>query len=60
MRRRAITASLARWTKSKASIGEVFAIMGALADLSVDVQRILKYLEGEDDDEEEEEDLPDA
>ncbi len=39
---------------------EVLAIMGALADLTVDVRRILAYLQGEDDDEAEEEDLPDA
>jgi hypothetical protein len=40
--------------------GEVFAIMGALADLKADVKTILGYIEEEDDGEEEEEDLPDA
>ncbi len=39
---------------------EVLAIMGALADLTVDVTKILRYIEGEDDDETQEEDLPDA
>jgi hypothetical protein len=39
---------------------EVLAIMGALADLHVDVNTILRYIQGEDDDEAEEEDLPDA
>jgi hypothetical protein len=39
---------------------EVFAIMGALADVMVDVRTILAYFEGDDDDEAEEEDLPDA
>ena len=39
---------------------EVLAIMGALADLTVDVTKILRYIEGDDDDEAEEEDLPDA
>ena len=38
---------------------EVLAIMGALADLTVDVTKILRYIEGEDD-ETQEEDLPDA
>jgi hypothetical protein len=33
--------------------------MGVLADIDVNVKRILAYIEG-DDDEEEEEDLPDA
>jgi hypothetical protein len=36
--------------------GEVIAIMGALADLNVKVDRILDYIEGGDDDEEEETD----
>jgi hypothetical protein len=35
---------------------EVFAIMGALADLIVNVETILGYFEGGDDDEAEEED----
>lgn len=35
---------------------EVLAIMGALADLTVNVERILGYFEGGDDDEAEEED----
>ena len=39
---------------------EVLAIMGALADLTVDVKSILRYIQGEDDDEAEEEDLPDT
>ncbi|HEX2302433.1 MAG TPA: hypothetical protein VHH57_02315 [Gaiella sp.] len=39
---------------------EVLSILGALADLTVDVRRILRYIEGDDDDEAEEEDLPDA
>jgi hypothetical protein len=39
---------------------EVLAIMGALADLTVDVQTILRYIEGDDEDEAQEEDLPDA
>jgi hypothetical protein len=39
---------------------EVLAIMGALADLSVDVRTILRYIEGDDDDEATPEDLPDA
>jgi hypothetical protein len=39
--------------------GEVLTIMGVLADIDVNVKRILAYIEG-DDDEEEEEDLPDA
>jgi hypothetical protein len=38
--------------------GEVYSIMGALADIGVDLRRLLMYFEGEDD-EEEEEDLPD-
>jgi hypothetical protein len=42
--------------------GEVTTIMGALADLRVDVAKILWYIEGDDDDEweetEEEEDPP--
>jgi hypothetical protein len=33
--------------------GEVLAIMGALADISVDTRAILALLEGEDDEEEE-------
>ncbi len=40
--------------------GQVIEIMGALADLKVDVKTILGYIEREDDGEEEEEDLPDA
>jgi hypothetical protein len=39
--------------------GEVLEMMGALADISVGVQRLLSHIEGEDD-AEEEEDLPDA
>lgn len=39
---------------------EVLAIMGALADLSVDVRTILRPIEGDDDDEATPEDLPDA
>ena len=39
---------------------EVLAIFGALADLTVDVNRLLRYFEGDDEDEAEEEDLPDA
>ncbi len=39
---------------------EVLTIMGALADLTVNVDTILRYLEGDDEDEAEEEDLPDA
>jgi hypothetical protein len=39
---------------------EVLANLGALADLHVDVNTILRYIQGEDDDEAEEEDLPDA
>lgn len=39
---------------------EVLAIMGALADLTVDVTKILRHIEGEDDGETQEEDLPDA
>ena len=39
---------------------EVLAIMGALADLTVNVDTILRYVEGDDEDEAEEEDLPDA
>ena len=35
---------------------EVLAIMGALADLHVNVETILGYFEGEEDDEAEEED----
>ncbi len=35
---------------------EVFTIMGALADVTVDVRKILGYIEGDDDGEEEEED----
>jgi hypothetical protein len=38
--------------------GEVQVIMAALADITVDVRRILDYLEGND--EEEEEDLRDT
>ena len=42
------------------SRGEVMEIMGAIADMRVDVKRILWYIEGEEDDEreEEEEDPP--
>jgi hypothetical protein len=39
--------------------GEVFEMMGALADITVGVRQILNHIEG-DDDAEEEEDLPDA
>jgi hypothetical protein len=35
---------------------EVLAIMGALADLNVNVETILSYFEGDDEDEAEEED----
>jgi hypothetical protein len=38
--------------------GEVIAVMGVLADINVNVRRILEYIEGND--EEEEEDFPDA
>lgn len=38
--------------------GEVITMMGVLADIDVNVRRILRYIEG--DDEEEAEDLPDA
>lgn len=34
--------------------GEVIEMMGAIADIRVDVRRILWYIEGEDDDEWEE------
>ena len=41
--------------------GEVLAIMGTLADVNVNVLRILSHLDEEDDgEEEEEEDLPDS
>ena len=40
--------------------GEVVVMMGALADIIVDVRKIVGYIEGEDDEEEEEEDLPDT
>lgn len=36
--------------------GEVYAIMGALADIDVTVRRIRSILEGADDEEEEEDD----
>ena len=40
---------------------EVLTIMGALADLTVNVDTILRYVvEGDDEDEAEEEDLPDT
>jgi hypothetical protein len=39
--------------------GEVLEIMGALADISVGVRRILDQIQGEDDGEEEE-DFPDT
>lgn len=39
--------------------GEVMAMMGVLADINVNVRRILEYIEGSDE-EEEEEDLPNA
>jgi len=39
---------------------EVFAIMGALADIGVAVRTILGYIEGDDEDEAEEEDSPDS
>jgi hypothetical protein len=35
--------------------GEVIEIMGAVADIRVDVRKVLWYIEGEDDDEWEEE-----
>jgi hypothetical protein len=38
--------------------GEVFTIMGKLADVDVNVRRILAYIYGEDDEEEEEDDRP--
>jgi hypothetical protein len=38
--------------------GEVIEIMGALADLRVDVRKLLWYIEGDDDEWEEEEDPP--
>ena len=53
--------TLSRWTKSRGIYrGEVLTIMGALADIGVNVRQILAYIEGDDEDEEEEEDLPDA
>jgi hypothetical protein len=39
---------------------EVLAMMGALADVHVNVLKILGYIEGDDDDEAQEEDLPDT
>jgi hypothetical protein len=39
---------------------EVLTMMGVIADIHVDVLKILGYIEGEDDEEEEEEDLPDG
>jgi len=39
---------------------EVLSIIGALADLTVDVRKILRYIEGDLDGEAEEEDLPDS
>ena len=39
---------------------EVLTIMGALADLTVNVDTILRYFAGDDEDEAEEEDLPDT
>jgi hypothetical protein len=36
--------------------GEVYAIMGALADIDVNVRRVRSLLEGDDNDEEEEDD----
>jgi hypothetical protein len=41
------------------SRGEVLAMMGALADTSAGVERILGHIEG-DEDGQEEEDVPDA
>jgi hypothetical protein len=38
--------------------GEVYEIMGALADLKVDVNEVLSYLRDEDDDDETEEEEP--
>ena len=38
--------------------GEVMAIMGALGDLHVKVDRLLAYVEGDDDGREEEEEDP--
>jgi hypothetical protein len=53
--------TLERWTTNRAYTGSrCSAIMGALADLSVDVRTILRYIEGDDDDEATPEDLPDA
>ena len=40
--------------------GEVMTMMGALADIRVDVSRILAYIEGDDGEEEAEEDSKDA
>jgi hypothetical protein len=49
--------TLGAWTTTRGSNRvEVLAIMGALADLNVNVETILGYFEGEDDDEAEEED----
>jgi len=39
---------------------EVLSIIGALPDLTVDVRKILRYIEGDDDSEAEEEDLPES
>ena len=36
--------------------GEVITIMGALADISVKLDKIIAYIEGEDDEETEEDD----
>ena len=51
--------TLSGWTPSGIYRGEVYAIMGALANIDVNVRRVLRAL-GEEDDEEEEEDLPDG
>jgi hypothetical protein len=40
--------------------GEVLTMMGKLADIDVNVRRVVAYLYGEDDDEEEEDQSPDA
>ncbi len=39
---------------------EVLSIIGALADLTVDIRQILRYIEGDNNGEAEEEDLPDS
>ena len=52
--------NLTRWTRRWWIYrAEVTTIMGALADIHVNVQRILDYIEGDEDGEEEEEVSPD-